>query len=141
MCREHIRVLERQVLLANLEKDRTTAVLKEQVDAHEKTMTAMKLEKRSFAEDIMNINGGNIAIQNHFCTCHAIEFEKGMNGCEMPKFDNSVATIKLIVDGCQSNITNIHRVVILSTAINQAELLLYVSGSFNKKYPRILNLF
>ena len=59
----------------------------------------------------------------------------------MSKFDNSVATIKLIVEGCQSNITNIHRVVILSTAINQAELLLYVSGSFNKKYPHIFNLF
>ena len=43
MCKEHIRVLERQVLLANLEKDRTTAVLKEQMDAHEKSMTAMRI--------------------------------------------------------------------------------------------------
>ena len=80
MCREHIRVLERQVLLANLEKDRTTAVLKEQVDAHEKTMIAMKLEKRRFAEDIKNIMEA-IAIQDNFCTsiCHAIEFDKGMD--------------------------------------------------------------
>ena len=56
----------------------------------------------------------------------------------MPKFDNTVATIKLIVDSCRSNI---HRVVILNTAINQTELLLYVSDSVNKKYPPIFNLF
>ena len=79
-------------------------------------MIAMKLVKRRFAEDIMNIIGGNIAIQDNFCTCHAVEFDKGMNRCEMPKYDSTVATIKLIVDSCQSNI---HRVIALNTT-NQA---------------------
>jgi hypothetical protein len=80
MCKEHIRVLEGQLLLANLEKDRATAILKEQVDAHEKTMMAMKLEKRKFAEDIKSVME-SIAIQDNFCAsiCHGIEFDKGMD--------------------------------------------------------------
>lgn len=81
MSREHIRGLERQVLLANLEKDRTKALLKEQLDAHEKSMVAMRLEKQRFAEELKSIMEA-IAIQDNFVTsiCHGIEdFDKGMD--------------------------------------------------------------
>lgn len=76
--KEHIRALERQVLLANLEKDRTKTLLKEQLDTHEKSVAAMKLQKRRFAEELKSIMEA-IAIQDNFVTsiCHGIQgFDK-----------------------------------------------------------------
>eukprot|EP00250_Pteridium_aquilinum_P008706 c18148_g1_i1 orf=402-3155(+) len=78
MSKEHIRALERQVLLANLEKDRTKALLKEQLDRHEKSVVAMKLQKKRFAEELKSIMEA-IAIQDTFVTsiCHGIQgFDK-----------------------------------------------------------------
>nr|AMS24228.1 kinesin 7-IV protein [Marsilea vestita] len=81
MSKEHIRALERQVELANLEKERTAALLRDQMEAHEKSMIAMRLEKHRFAEDLKNIME-SIAIQDNYVTsiCHGIEeYDKGLD--------------------------------------------------------------
>lgn len=78
ISKEHVKALERQVLLANLEKDRTKALLKQQLDMHERSVAAMKLQKRRFAEELKSIMEA-IAIQDNFVTsiCHGIQgFDK-----------------------------------------------------------------
>ncbi|KAI5064211.1 hypothetical protein GOP47_0020881 [Adiantum capillus-veneris] len=78
MSKGHIKELEKQVLLANLETERTKAILLQQLDMHEKSVVAMKLQKRQFAEELKSIME-TIALQDNFVTsiCHGIQgFDK-----------------------------------------------------------------
>ncbi|MCO5609703.1 hypothetical protein L7F22_063935 [Adiantum nelumboides] len=85
MSKEHIKELEKKVLLANLETERTKAMLLEQLDRHEKSVVAMKLQKRQFAEELKSIMEA-IALQDNFVTsiCHGIQGFDKRNDFECP---------------------------------------------------------
>ncbi|MCO5605302.1 hypothetical protein L7F22_059484 [Adiantum nelumboides] len=85
MSKEHIKELEKKVSLANLETERTKAMLLEQLDRHEKSVVAMKLQKRQFAEELKSIMEA-IALQDNFVTsiCHGIQGFDKRNDFERP---------------------------------------------------------
>ncbi|KAH7372578.1 hypothetical protein KP509_17G011100 [Ceratopteris richardii] len=87
MSQEHIRALEKQLSNANLERERFRTMLQEQLSRHEKSMAAMKLQKRRFAQELKSIMEA-IAIQDNFVTSICL----GIQG-----FDNKQGQFK-----CQS---------------------------------------